>query len=59
MTQDMISLGFDRIIEQLKEQAVSRAARQLLEELLRRGCFFLVTAYACACHPPAAHGEKN
>ena len=45
MTQDMISLGFDRIIEQLKEQAVSRAARRLLEELLRRGCFFLVTTH--------------
>ena len=45
MTQDMISLGFDRIIEQLKEQAVSRAARRLLEELLRRRCFFLVTTH--------------
>ena len=32
MTQDMITLGFDRIIEQLKEQAVSQAARRKLEE---------------------------
>ena len=32
MTQDMISLGFDQIIEQLKEQAVSRAARRMLAE---------------------------
>ena len=32
MTQDMISLGFDRIIEQLKDQAVSRAARGILAE---------------------------
>ena len=30
MTQDMLSLGFDRIIEQLQEMAVSRSARQLL-----------------------------
>ena len=32
MTQDMISLGFDQIIEQLKEQAVSAAARRILGE---------------------------
>ena len=32
MTQDMISLGFDQIIEQLKDQAVSRAARRILAE---------------------------
>ena len=32
MTQDMISLGFDQIIEQLKEQAVSSAARRILAE---------------------------
>ena len=32
MTQDMLTLGFDRIIEQLKEQAVSQAARRLLAE---------------------------
>ena len=32
MTQDMISLGFDQIIEQLKDQAVSRAARRILSE---------------------------
>ena len=32
MTQDMISLGFDQIIIQLKEQAVSGAARRKLEE---------------------------
>jgi len=32
MTQDMISLGFDQIIEQLKEQAVSRAGRRILAE---------------------------
>ena len=32
MTQDMISLGFDQIIEQLKNQAVSQAARCLLAE---------------------------
>ncbi len=32
MTQDMISLGFDQIIEQLKEQAVSAAARRILAE---------------------------
>ena len=32
MTQDMISLGFDRIIEQLKDQAVSAAARRVLAE---------------------------
>ena len=30
MTQDMISLGFDQIIEQLKDQAVSQAARRVL-----------------------------
>ena len=33
MTQDMLSLGFDRIILQLKEQAVSGAARRLLEDM--------------------------
>ena len=32
MTQDMITLGFDRIIEQLQEQAVSQAAKQKLAE---------------------------
>ncbi|MCR5297643.1 MAG: DNA mismatch repair protein MutS [Clostridiales bacterium] len=32
MTQDMISLGFDQIIEQLKDQAVSRAARRILAD---------------------------
>ena len=32
MTQDMISLGFDRIIEKLKDQAVSAAARRKLSE---------------------------
>ena len=32
MTQDMLSLGFDQIIEQLKEQAVSAAARRLLSD---------------------------
>ena len=32
MTQDMISLGFDRIIEQLKDRAVSQAARRVLAE---------------------------
>ncbi len=32
MTQDMISLGYDQIIEQLKEQAVSQAARRKLED---------------------------
>ena len=32
MTQDMISLGFDRIIEKLKDQAVSAAARRILSE---------------------------
>ena len=32
MTQDMLTLGFDQIIEQLKEQAVSQAARRLLAE---------------------------
>lgn len=32
MTQDMISLGFDRIIEKLKDQAVSGAARRILAE---------------------------
>ena len=32
MTQDMISLGFDRIIEQLKDQAVSAAARRILAD---------------------------
>ena len=32
MTQDMVSLGFDQIIEQLKEQAVSQAARRILAE---------------------------
>ncbi|MDO5434801.1 MAG: DNA mismatch repair protein MutS [Clostridia bacterium] len=31
MTQDMITLGFDRIIEQLKQQAVSQAAREILD----------------------------
>lgn len=30
MTQDMISLGFDHIIEQLQEMAVSRSARRIL-----------------------------
>ena len=32
MTQDMITLGFDRIIEQLQNQAVSQAARSRLAE---------------------------
>ena len=32
MTQDMITLGFDRIIGQLQEQAVSRTAKQKLAE---------------------------
>ena len=32
MTQDMITLGFDRIIQQLQDQAVSQAARQKLAE---------------------------
>ena len=32
MTQDMITLGFDRIVEQLQEQAVSQAARRRLAE---------------------------
>lgn len=32
MKQDMISLGFDQIIEQLKDQAVSAAARKILAE---------------------------
>ncbi len=32
MTQDMITLGFDLIIEQLQEQAVSQAARRKLAE---------------------------
>jgi len=32
MTQDMNSLGFDQIVEQLKNQAVSRAARRILAE---------------------------
>ena len=40
MTQDMITLGFDRIIEQLQEQAVSQAARRVLadtEPILNEG----------------------
>ena len=32
MTQDMIALGFDQIVQQLQEQAVSQAARQKLAE---------------------------
>lgn len=32
MTQDMITLGYDRIIEQLQEQAISQAARRKLAE---------------------------
>ena len=32
MTQDMITLGFDRIVEQLQEQAVSQAACRRLAE---------------------------
>ena len=32
MTQDMIILGFDQIIQQLQDQAVSQAARQKLSE---------------------------
>ena len=32
MTQDWITLGFDQIIEQLKDQAVSGAARRMLAE---------------------------
>ena len=32
MTQDMITLGFDQIIQQLQNQAVSQAARQELAE---------------------------
>ena len=32
MTQDMITLGFDQIIRQLQEQAVSQAAREKLAE---------------------------
>ena len=40
MTQDMITLGFDRIIEQLQDQAVSLAARRKLadtEPILNEG----------------------
>ena len=40
MTQDMITLGFDRIIQQLQDQAVSLAARRKLAEtepILREG----------------------
>ncbi len=40
MTQDMITLGFDRIIEQLQEQAVSQAAKRKLadtEPILNEG----------------------
>ena len=32
MTQDMITLGFDQIIQQLQAQAVSQAARDRLAE---------------------------
>lgn len=32
MTQDYITLGFDQIIEQLKEQAVSQAAKERLDQ---------------------------
>ena len=32
MTQDMITLGFDQIIRQLQEQAVSQAAHRKLAE---------------------------
>ena len=32
MTQDWITLGFDQIIEQLQQQAVSQAARRQLAE---------------------------
>ena len=32
MTQDMISLGFDQIIEKLKDRAVSGAARRILSD---------------------------
>lgn len=32
MTQDWITLGFDQIIEQLKQQAVSQAARRMLAD---------------------------
>ena len=32
MTQDMKTLGFDQIVEQLKAQAVSESARRVLEE---------------------------
>ena len=40
MTQDMITLGFDRVIEQLTEQAVSQSARRRLagtEPILNEG----------------------
>ena len=40
MTQDMITLGFERIIEQLQEQAVSQSARRKLadtEPILNEG----------------------
>ena len=40
MTQDMITLGFDQIVQQLQEQAVSQAARQKLadtEPILHEG----------------------
>ena len=36
MTQDMITLGFDRIIEKLKEQAVSQAARERRKAAARK-----------------------
>ncbi len=32
MKQDMITLGFDEIIQQLQDQAVSQAARRRLAE---------------------------
>ena len=32
MTQDMLSLGFDQIIRQLQEMAVSGSARRMLDD---------------------------
>ena len=32
MTQDMLSLGFDRIIEQLQNMAVSQSVRRIIRK---------------------------
>ena len=69
MTQDMLSLGFDRIIERLQEMAVTRSARRILgntEPIMSEGLCRSRTEETTAARrvienagtPPLAETEK-